>query len=537
MGLMATPESRAQRHIFTSERAASKLSGVPDDTPLRSVASVGVIGAGTMGGGIAMNFLNAGIPVVLLEMKQEALDKGLATIRRNYENSAKKGKLKAEQVEQRMGLITPTLTYDAFKGVDLVIEAVFENMDVKKQVFKTLDEVCKPGAMLATNTSYLNVDHIASVTKRPQDVIGLHFFSPANVMRLLEVVRGAQTAPDVWPRPCPASPRAWPPCAAPAPRPEHVAAAAVLALARRRPGAPVGADLPPRAGPARRAVSGRYARGTLRPALRLGQTLFLGAAHGRSGGRPAPGPAAARALAITFDDGYADNHDVARPILQRHGLPATFYIATGYLDGGRMFNDSLIEAVRRSPLAALDLAGLGLDAPAQLPLGDAAARRAAVAALLGALKYRPPDQRAGLVQAVAERSGAALPTDLMMRSDQVLAMHRAGMLIGAHTADHPILALLDEAAAREQIERSRQQLQGLLGGPVQHFAYPNGVYGRDYTEATARLVEAMGFDSAVATDWGAARATTDLYQLPRFTPWDQSPQRFAARMARNLLSS
>ena len=197
LGLMNTPESRAQRHIFTAERAASKLPDVPDNTPLRTVASVGVIGAGTMGGGITMNFLNAGIPVVLLEMKQEALDKGLAIIRRNYENSAKKGKLKAEQVEQRMALITPTLAYDGFRNVDLVIEAVFENMDVKRQVFKTLDEVCKPGAILASNTSYLNIDQIADTTKRPQDVLGLHFFSPANVMRLLEVVRGAKTAPDV----------------------------------------------------------------------------------------------------------------------------------------------------------------------------------------------------------------------------------------------------------------------------------------------------------------------------------------------------
>ncbi|MBK7261805.1 MAG: enoyl-CoA hydratase/isomerase family protein [Rubrivivax sp.] len=197
MALMNTPESRAQRHVFTAERAASKLPDVPADTPLRPITSVGVIGAGTMGGGITMNFLNAGIPVVLLEMKQEALDKGLATIRRNYDNSAKKGKLKAEQVEQRMALITPTLAYEGFKDVDLVIEAVFENMDVKRQVFKTLDEVCKPGAILASNTSYLNLDQIADITQRPQDVIGLHFFSPANVMKLLEVVRGAKTSPDV----------------------------------------------------------------------------------------------------------------------------------------------------------------------------------------------------------------------------------------------------------------------------------------------------------------------------------------------------
>ena len=197
LALMNTPESRALRHVFAAERAAAKLPDVPESTPLRPIAKVGVIGAGTMGGGITMNFLNAGIPVVLLEMKQEALDKGLATIRRNYDNSAKKGKLKPEQVEQRMALVTPTLSYDAFKDADLVIEAVFENMDVKRQVFQTLDAVCKPGAILASNTSYLNLDAIAETTRRPQDVIGLHFFSPANVMKLLEVVRGAKTAPDV----------------------------------------------------------------------------------------------------------------------------------------------------------------------------------------------------------------------------------------------------------------------------------------------------------------------------------------------------
>jgi 3-hydroxyacyl-CoA dehydrogenase len=197
LSLMASPESKALRHVFMAERAAAKIPNLPADTALRPVKKVGVIGAGTMGGGITMNFLNAGIPVVLLEMKQEALDKGLATIRRNYENSMKKGKLKPEQVEQRMAAVTGTLSYDAFADVDLVIEAVFENMDVKKTVFETLDKVCKPGAILASNTSYLNVDTIAGFTKRPQDVVGLHFFSPANVMRLLEVVRGARTAPDV----------------------------------------------------------------------------------------------------------------------------------------------------------------------------------------------------------------------------------------------------------------------------------------------------------------------------------------------------
>ena len=195
--LMQTSESRALRHVFQAERAAAKVPGLPEGTMLRPIARVGVIGAGTMGGGITMNFLNAGIPVVLLEMKQEALDRGLATIRKNYENSMKKGKLKPEQVEQRMGLITPTLEYAALKDADLIVEAVFEEMGVKEAVFRQLDAVAKPGAILASNTSYLDIDRIATFTQRPQDVIGLHFFSPANVMRLLEIVRGAQTAPDV----------------------------------------------------------------------------------------------------------------------------------------------------------------------------------------------------------------------------------------------------------------------------------------------------------------------------------------------------
>ena len=195
--LMATPESRAARHVFAAERAAGKLPDIPADTPLRKIEKVGVIGAGTMGGGITMNFLNVGTPVVLLETAQAALDRGLATIRRNYENSVKSGKLKQEQVEQRMALITPTLDYAAFKDVDLVIEAVFEQMDVKDKVFTQLDAVCKPGAILASNTSYLDINKIASFTKRPQDVLGLHFFSPANIMKLLEIVRGEKTANDV----------------------------------------------------------------------------------------------------------------------------------------------------------------------------------------------------------------------------------------------------------------------------------------------------------------------------------------------------
>ena len=197
VNLMLTPESAALRHIFAAERAASKIPDVGDDVKPRDVKSVAVIGAGTMGGGIAMNFLNAGIPVKMLEMKQEALDKGLATIRKNYEAQVKKGKLKQDKYDQRMALLSTTLDYADLKDADLIIEAVFEELGVKEQVFKKLDEVAKPGAILASNTSTLDVDKIAAFTKRPQDVVGMHFFSPANVMKLLEVVRGAKTAKDV----------------------------------------------------------------------------------------------------------------------------------------------------------------------------------------------------------------------------------------------------------------------------------------------------------------------------------------------------
>ena len=197
LNLMWTPECRALRHLFVAERAASKIPDVPEDTAKRAINSIAVIGAGTMGGGITMNFLNAGIPVKMLEMKQEALDRGIATIRKNYEAQVKKGKLKADKYEQRMALLSTTLNYDDLKDADMVIEAVFEEMGVKEAVFKELDRVMKPGAILASNTSTLDVNKIASFTSRPQDVIGTHFFSPANVMKLLEVVRGEKTAKDV----------------------------------------------------------------------------------------------------------------------------------------------------------------------------------------------------------------------------------------------------------------------------------------------------------------------------------------------------
>ena len=197
INLMWTPECKSLRHLFTAERAASKIPDVPEDTPKREIASVAVIGAGTMGGGISMNFLNAGIPVKILEMKQEALDRGIATIRKNYEAQVKKGKLKQDKYEQRMSLLSTTLSYDEIGSADLVIEAVFEEIGVKEAVFKELDRVMKPGAILASNTSTLDVNKIANFTKRPQDVVGMHFFSPANVMKLLEVVRGEKTAKDV----------------------------------------------------------------------------------------------------------------------------------------------------------------------------------------------------------------------------------------------------------------------------------------------------------------------------------------------------
>ena len=195
--LVTGVQSAAQRYVFFAERQVWKLPDVPEDTPVLPVAKVGVIGAGTMGGGISMNFLNAGLPVTIVETTQAALDRGLGVIRKNYETTAKRGRLTMDEVEARMGRLTGALDLSALSDSDLIIEAVFENMDVKKEVFGKLDAIAKPGAILATNTSYLNVDEIASATKRPESVIGLHFFSPANVMRLLEVVRGDKSSKSV----------------------------------------------------------------------------------------------------------------------------------------------------------------------------------------------------------------------------------------------------------------------------------------------------------------------------------------------------
>jgi len=195
--LMASPESQALRHAFFAERAASKVNGLGEKTAQRQVQQVAVVGAGTMGGGIAMTFANAGIPVTVLEAKQEALDRGMAGIRKVYEGSVAKKKLKPDEAQKRIALITPSLDYAAVAKADLVIEAVFEDIEVKKAVFRELDKVAKKGAILASNTSTLDVDRIASFTKRPGDVLGLHFFSPAHVMRLLEVVRAKKTRPEV----------------------------------------------------------------------------------------------------------------------------------------------------------------------------------------------------------------------------------------------------------------------------------------------------------------------------------------------------
>ena len=197
MELMSGKQAKAQQYFFFAERKAAKIDDVPEDTTPRDIKRVGVIGAGTMGGGISMNFLSAGIPVTIVEMGQEALDRGTGVVRKNYQASAAKGRFTSEQVEKAMGLLNPTLDFDSLADCDLIIEAVYENMDVKKEVFGRLDKVARQGAILASNTSYLNVDEIAASTSRPEDVVGMHFFSPANIMKLLEVVRGARTAPDV----------------------------------------------------------------------------------------------------------------------------------------------------------------------------------------------------------------------------------------------------------------------------------------------------------------------------------------------------
>lgn len=247
--------------------------------------------------------------------------------------------------------------------------------------------------------------------------------------------------------------------------------------------------------------------------------------------RLAVGTLPERALAITFDDGYADNHDVALPILLKLDLPATFFIATGFLDGGRMFNDTVIEAVRRAAGAEIDLEELGLGI---CRVGDDGERVATMASILERVKYLPQTEREERVKQLAARATTELPNDLMMSSAQVVALDRAGMEIGAHTVTHPILSESSVEHARDEITSGRDYLQALIGRRIGLFAYPNGKPTRDYTKLHASLVRDLGFDAAVSTAWGCARAGSDVFQLPRFTPWDRSQWRYGARLARTI---
>jgi len=239
-----------------------------------------------------------------------------------------------------------------------------------------------------------------------------------------------------------------------------------------------------------------------------------------------------RTACITFDDGYADNIDVALPILLRHNVSATFFVASGFLDGGRMWNDTIIEAIRRAPGPTLDLGFLGLghrvtDTPQ--------ARRAAIDEVIAKIKYLPSGERQVRVEALARAVGKPLRDDMMMRSEQVHALHAAGMSIGAHTVTHPILSQLDDAEARSEIRGGRQALESILGAPVPLFAYPNGKPGTDYGPAHVAMVRDLGFSAALSTRRGAADAASDLYQLPRFTPWGATYRRFAIGLGRNHL--
>lgn len=248
-------------------------------------------------------------------------------------------------------------------------------------------------------------------------------------------------------------------------------------------------------------------------------------AHLRVGTLPAG------AACITFDDGYADNHHVAVPILQRHGLTATFFIATGFLDGGRMWNDTIIESIRACTMPLLDLSPLGLGCHG---LGSMDGRRTAITALIDQIKYRPSEERITIVEQIARLARVQSPHDLMMTSHELKAMRRAGMQIGAHTMSHPILAHLTDEQARQEIQGSKRFLEQLLGECVGLFAYPNGKPGEDYTPQSVDLVRSLGFDAAVSTQWGASGMGDDLFQIRRFTPWDQTKLRFGVRMVGNL---
>jgi peptidoglycan/xylan/chitin deacetylase (PgdA/CDA1 family) len=238
-----------------------------------------------------------------------------------------------------------------------------------------------------------------------------------------------------------------------------------------------------------------------------------------------------RSLCITFDDGYADNATVAAPILRRLGLPATFFVASGMLDGGRMWNDTVIEALRGCPLALLDLAALGLGT---FELSDEIHRRHAIDAILAATKRLPYDQRRRVVDRIADAASAALPVGLMMSSEQLRALAAAGIEVGAHTVTHPILACLDDAEAYNEIARGRDDLQQRIGAPVRLFAYPNGVRDFDYDARHVEMARRSGFHAAFTTAWGISTSRSDRFQLPRFTPWDRSRIGYGMRLMRNL---
>jgi peptidoglycan/xylan/chitin deacetylase (PgdA/CDA1 family) len=241
-----------------------------------------------------------------------------------------------------------------------------------------------------------------------------------------------------------------------------------------------------------------------------------------------------RALSITFDDGYADNHDLAAPVLAKLGMTATFFIATGYLDGGVMFNDIVVEAVRRAPPGPLDLSRCGLGVH---DVSSTDAKRAAICAILQAIKYKPAAARTRLAREVADVACAGgVPRHLMMTGEQVGGLRRMGMDIGAHTVSHPILADIDASAARREISEGRERLESLIRAPIELFAYPNGEPGRDYGPEHVRLVRELRFKGAVSTARGAAWAGSDPFQIPRFTPWDWRPSRAGTHLVRNLLS-
>ena len=239
----------------------------------------------------------------------------------------------------------------------------------------------------------------------------------------------------------------------------------------------------------------------------------------------------ARAACITFDDGYADNHHVALPILQRHGLSATFFIATGFLNGGRMWNDTIIETIRASTTPLLDFSSLGFG---QYPVSTIDEKKATIAALINQIKYRPVAERISITEQLAHLAQVQPPHDLMMTSHEVKAMRHAGMQIGAHTVSHPILARLTEEQARKEIGDSKIFLEQLLGERVGLFAYPNGKSGEDYIPQSVEVVRCLGFDAAVSTEWGASRTGDDLLQIRRFTPWDQTRLKFGSRLLANL---